>query len=485
VRRRRGRETSFLQSPVLIGALTVLVVIVAVALAYKANTGLPFTPTYNLHVQMRDASELQTGDDVNEGGALVGLVSGVTASRNRAGRPVAEVDLKLHKNIEPLPADTRFVVRLKGSIGVKYLEVSPGRSPRGLRNGATVPVSQTGATTDLDQVLNMFSPPTRKGVQLSTIGFGEAVAGRGYDINRAIGKFLPLVSNLLPVTTNLASPSTDLAGFLRGLENLSAAVAPVAQTQANLFTNLNTTFSALASVAPSLQDTVSSTPPAFEAVITQAPVIGPFLTDTASLLTQLNPSFKTLETSAPVVTNVFRTGVQNLPATIPFDRRLVSLSKTIGRFGQAPAVQQGLNSLSYTAKHLQQPLAFLTPVQTTCNYVTLFLRNIASATSEHVPNGGFLDFLPLSIRDSPGVNLNYESQQSSKAYTGPVVDNDPTTGFTGPLHANPYPNTASPGQTPRECAAGNERYNGSGPLIGNPPGNTGVATEKTTRGGSS
>jgi virulence factor Mce-like protein len=484
VRRRRGRETSFLQSPVLIGALTVLVVIVAVALAYKANTGLPFTPTYNLHVEMRDASELQTGDDVNEGGALIGLVSGISATRNRAGKPVADVNLKLHKNVEPLPADTRFIVRLKGSIGVKYLEVEPGRSPRELHNGATVPVSQTGATTDLDQVLDMFSPPTRKGVQLSTIGFGEAVAGRGYDLNRAIGKFLPLVSNLLPVTTNLASPSTDLAGFLNGLENFSGALAPVAQTQATLFANLNRTFSAVASVAPSLQDTVSSTPPAFEAVIAQSPVIGPFLTDTASQLTQLDPGFKTIETSAPALTNVFRTGVQNLPATIPFDRRLVSLSKTIGRFGQAPAVQQGLNSLSYTALHLQQPLAFLTPVQATCNYVTLFLRNIASATSEHVPNGGFLDFLPLSIRDSPGVNLNYESQPSRKAYTGPVVDNDPTTGFTGPLHANPYPNTASPGQT-RECAAGNERYNGSAALVGNPPGNTGVATEKTTRGGAS
>ena len=145
MRRRRGRETSFLHSPVLIGALTVLVVIVAVALAYRANTGLPFTPTYNLHVQMHDASELQTGDDVNEGGALVGLVSGITATRNRAGEPVADVNLKLYKNIEPLPADTRFIVRLKGSIGVKYLEIEPGHSRRDLPNGATVPVSQTGA----------------------------------------------------------------------------------------------------------------------------------------------------------------------------------------------------------------------------------------------------------------------------------------------------------------------------------------------------
>ena len=43
----------------------------------------------------------------------------------------------------------------------------------------------------------------------------------------------------------------------------------------------------------------------------------------------------------------------------------------------------------------------------------------------------------------------------------------------GPVHANPYPNTDSPGQTP-ECAAGNERYSGKAARIGNPPGNVGL-----------
>ena len=108
MRRRRGREKSFLQSPVLIGALTVLVVIVAVALAYKANTGLPFTPTYNLHIQMRDASELQTGDDVNEGGALVGLVSGITRDsqpRRQAGRRrEPEAATRTSSRCRPTPA---------------------------------------------------------------------------------------------------------------------------------------------------------------------------------------------------------------------------------------------------------------------------------------------------------------------------------------------------------------------------------------------
>jgi hypothetical protein len=39
------RDRSPLGSPILIGALTVLAVIVAVFLAYNANNGLPFVPS--------------------------------------------------------------------------------------------------------------------------------------------------------------------------------------------------------------------------------------------------------------------------------------------------------------------------------------------------------------------------------------------------------------------------------------------------------
>ena len=112
--------------------------------------------------------------------------------------------------------------------------------------------------------------------------------------------------------------------------------------------------------------------------------------------------------------------------------------------------------------------------------MTLFLRNIAESTTEHVGNAGFLDVLPLTIRDSPGPNRNYESQPSSKAYTGPASFT-PGVGSVGPLHSNPYPNTASPGEE-RECAAGNEPYHATGALVGNPTTSVGVKTEKTTRG---
>jgi ABC-type transporter Mla subunit MlaD len=461
-------------NPVLIGALTVLVTIVAVYLAYNASNGLPFVPTYTLHIQAANASELTHGDNVNMGGALVGIVSTVKPTRLPNGRPIATINVQLQKSIEPLPLDSRFTIRLKGAIGLKYLAITLGHSRRGYGNKAVVPMRQVGTEVDFDQVLSMFTPATRLGVRQTTIGFGQALAGRGYDINNAIGAFGPLLRDLQPVAANLASPNTNLAGFFRSLENYTGALVPVAETQGQLFANLDTTFRALAGVAvPSLQQTISETPPMFDATINNAPVIRPFLTDTAALFSELRPGVATLPQSAPVLSSAFAIGTRNLPGTAALDKRTVTLSQNTASYAQNPSVQQGLDRLNLTLTTLGPPLAFLTPVQSTCNYVTLFLRNSESTLSEHVSQGSLLRFVQIAIDDVPG----YESEPSSSPFTGTSIGQ-----ASGPLHVNPYPNTASPGQT-RECSAGNEPYPQKA-VIGNPAGNVGIKTEKTTRSGS-
>jgi ABC-type transporter Mla subunit MlaD len=471
---RSRRDPGLAGNPVLIGALTVLVTFVAVYLAYNATNGLPFVPTYKLHVQAADASELSHGDEVNMGGALVGLVSTVTPQRLPNGRAIAILNLQLQNSIKPLPVDSKFTVRLKGAIGLKYLEITLGHSSRGFAQNAVVPMRQESTDVDFDQVLSMFNPKTRTGVQQSTIGFGEALAGRGYDINNAIGAFGPLLRDLQPVAANLASPATNLGGFFRSLEDYTGALVPVAQTQGLLFANLDTTFRALASVAvPSLQDTISDTPPMFDATIANTPVIRPFLTDTAALFSELRPGVATLPQSAPVLSSTFAIGTRNLPGTAALDRRTVTLSKNTASYAQNPSVQKGLDRLTLTLSRLGPPLAFLTPAQTTCNYVTLFLRNSESTLSEHVSQGSLLRFVQIAIDDVPG----YESEPSSVPFTGTS-----TGPASGPLHVDPYPNTASPGQT-RECSAGNEPYPQRA-VLGNPAGNVGIKTEKTTRSGS-
>jgi len=211
----------------------------------------------------------------------------------------------------------------------------------------------------------------------------------------------------------------------------------------------------------------------FDATINNAPVIRPFLTDTAALFSELRPGVATLPQSAPVLSSAFAIGTRNLPGTAALDKRTVTLSKNTGDYAQNPSVQQGLDRLNLTLTKLGPPLAFLTPAQATCNYVTLFLRNTQSLLSEHVSQGSLLRFVQIAIDDIPG----YESEPSQVPFTGQSIGR-----ASGPLHVDPYPNTAAPGET-RECSAGNEPYPNKA-VLGNPAGNVGIKTEKTTRGGS-
>jgi ABC-type transporter Mla subunit MlaD len=475
----RRREGGFVSSPVLIGAVTVLVAIVAVFLAYNANNGLPFVPRYSLHVQVRDAEELTQNAEVHmAGGSLVGHVTSITPTRDASGQPIAVLNLALNKSIQPLPVNSTWDIRLKGTIGLKYLQVTPGNSKRMLRDGATVPVTRTSAEVDLDQVLSMYNAPTRAGIVASSAGYGEGLAGEGANINEAIHAFVPLVTDLGPVARNLASPKTDFGGFWRGLERFSAAVAPVAQQQADLYVNLATTFTALAGVAyPYLQDWISQTPPTFQTVINQAPTIEPFVTDTAALFHELAPGFETLPESAPVLAQAEEIGIRNLPPTYTgpssLNAELTSLDNALANYSANQTVAAGLDRLTLTAQSLRSPLQFLAPVQSTCNYITLFLRNTASLLSDPVATGTRLRFNLVAIDDVPGE----ESVPSQKVYTTP---NTSVSNAHGPLHVDPYPNTASPGEVD-ECSAGNETYSGAAPLLGNPPGNVGTKTEVTKR----
>jgi hypothetical protein len=109
-------------------------------------------------------------------------------------------------------------------------------------------------------------------------------------------------------------------------------------------------------------------------------------------------------------------------------------------------------------------------VQTTCNYVTLWFRNISSLLSEGDANGTTQRFIIIATPQGP----NNEGGPSSAPANGPTTDNH--------LHQNPYPNTASPGQ-PKECEAGNEPYAAGKTVLGNTPGNQGTRTSgqpKTT-----
>jgi virulence factor Mce-like protein len=470
----RGTVRSLAASPTMVGAITTLIVIVAVFLAYNANQGLPFVPTYELKVRAPSAANLVRGNDVRIGGARVGTVQRIEVERGADGRDNALLTLQLEKAVEPLPKDSTVIIRPRSALGLKYVELTRGTSPDGFANGDVVPLAASRpAPVEFDEVLNMFDERTRAAMQRNLDGFGTALAGRGPDLGEAIGAFRPLLRDVVPVARTLSTPETDLRGFVRGLGRLAAEVAPVADAQASLFANLDTTFTALSEVAPSIQESITAARRALDAAIRSLPAQRPFLRNSTGLFAELRPGARALRGAAPDLAAAFRAGTPALQRSVALNRRLEPVFTTLRDFANDPLVPRGVRRLAETATSLRPTLDHVVPAQTTCNYLTLLLRNGSSLLSEGDDKGTWQRFNIVATPVTPAgdVGPNNEGGPSARPADGPAEANH--------LHSNPYPNTAAPGQ-PRECEAGNERYVVGRTTIGNVPGTQQLATERTT-----
>jgi virulence factor Mce-like protein len=476
----RGRGGSLAGSPLLIGAITTLIIVVAVFLSYNANNGLPFVPTYNLKVALPEASGLQPSNQVRIAGTRVGIVTSLSPHQDPAtGRVTAIANLKLEKGVEPLPADTRAIVQSVSAIGLKYLELERGTSQATLKNGATIPVSQTREPVDIDELFNMFDEKTRTANQENLNNFGDGLAGRGLGLNTVIAELRPLVVNAVPVLHNLASSKTDLRGFFKGLDRAAAAAAPVAQAQAKFYSDLDTFFSAFAGVAPSLERAIEGGPASLEQATHSLPYEASFVEKSTEFMRLLRPSASALRTVAAPLGHAIAVGAVNLRAATGLNTRLQGASEAFQSFAQNPVVTFGLEQLTETAELGSPVLAGIAPEQSYCNYVTLAFRNLASLQSESVgvgtlaraatiisPVGPNAEGVPSS---APADGGGAEKEFSSGTGTAATVDRN----FR---HVNPYPNVAGPGQ-PKVCEAGNEVFEPNKDVIGNVP----AASIKTNR----
>jgi ABC-type transporter Mla subunit MlaD len=456
--RNRGGIQGVAGSPAIVGAVTVLVLIVAVFLAYNANNGLPFVSTYDLQARVPNADALVKGNEVRIGGSRVGIVSSVKPVQTGNGGVAAELELHLDKGAEPIPADSTIIIRPKSPLGLKYLQIVPGSSSRGLQAGETIPLSAARPEpVDIDQFFDMFNEPTRKAIQRNQAGFGNAFAGRGAQINAAFGSLRELVEHAQPVLRTIVAPDTRFGEFWQALAQLSATVAPVAETQASMFVALDRTFAAFARVSrPFIQETISKGPPTLDAVNADLPQLRPFFDDSARFFTALKPGAKALRETSPTIDAALRAGIPALNRTPALYAQLTPTAEALLAFQEAPGVFNGLDLLIDTNNVLDPAIRFIAPAQTTCNYLTLTFRNLASAFSEHNATANWLGAIGFEPPEGP----NSEGAPASAPANGPGVKNH--------LHFNPYPNTAAPGQS-RGCEAGNERYAVGKTVIGPAP----------------
>ncbi len=485
----RARIGSLAASPTMVGAITTLIVIVAVFLAYNANNGLPFVPTYQVSAEICDAARLGPNNEVRIGGNRVGVVesietvaappnSGCQSADGSSASTVAKLNLKLDKSAEPLPADSTIRVRYRSSFGLKYLEITRGTSESGLPEGANLPLAQSSPQVEFDDVYNTFDTPTRENSQRVLQGFGDAFAARGASLNEAISALNPLFANLKPVSTALADPTTQLVRFFPELADAARIIAPVALDNAEQFTNDAIAFGAISSDPQALRDTISGGPPVLEAGLRSLPVQRPFLADFAEFSRLLRPGVRDLRASLPVLNQAVSLGSKVLPRTVQMDEDLKGVLASLNDLVSDPSTLTSLNRLGDTFNLVQDAGQKIVPAQTVCNYWNYWVTYLTSHFELPTPFGFAERVVPPSIAGTTSPNTlprnpmdNYSGGQGDGRFSsnslaganagvfaplnGPPGANYQNNGIPI-LHGNPYGPSVTDGKP--NCQSGQTGY---------------------------
>jgi virulence factor Mce-like protein len=448
-------------NPILVGAITILVVSVAVYLSYIAENGLPFVPTYDIKADVANGDEIVKNADVRIGGARVGQVLTVTPepATTPSGHPFAQLGLALNRNLEPLPPDTRYQVRLASVLGGKYLEIFPGHQRAGgLPDGGTLSLSHNVPFVDLDTAFAAFGPRTQRGLRSVLGQFGDAMAGRGAQLNDVIYSLRRLLGPLQNLLDLFADPRTHLSQFISGAAGTTAALAAVAPTINSLLADSGVTFQALSRSA--LGQTLDQLPPTESLATVVLSNARPVLADAAAIVQGLKPGAALLPLASQGLDQIVRAATPLWPRVPKLAAQLQTALAAVDSVSRDPAASQTFQVLgssdlatfgSSGFDGLGAILKSVASAQFACNVTGIWTHNFASSLTEGDSTGAWLRFAPV-----------FDINQAFQAGT-PAPD----------LHLNFYPR-----EDTTQCQSGNEGDTGA-QLLGNPP-QTSTVVDNTT-----
>ncbi len=326
------------------GLLATLVVAAIVVFGAAGNGGGSV-----VRAEFTSASGLLEGNEVRVQGAPAGSVERIELTE----RDTALVTLRLHDGVERPRADATAAVKPVDLLGDVYLSLSPGRDAQPLRG--TIATENTSNVTRLSDLLSVFRPSVRKGLEAVFVELGLGLEQRGVDVNRAAVRLRPaleatdelmtelgsqradlrrLIEDAHRTTRQLAARDRELGGLVDGMATTlkttaehSAALDRALERAPGLLTRLGRTSRALSATA-------RSATPLARNLLRAAPDLGrttrtlaPFLRETERAIEPTRPLVRSLHrllTEGRPTFDGLAGGVRALGRTAPELRSLVS-----------------------------------------------------------------------------------------------------------------------------------------------------------------
>jgi phospholipid/cholesterol/gamma-HCH transport system substrate-binding protein len=291
---------------------------IALAIAIVAYVLLSGGSTYHLRVQLTNASQLVTGDQVKIGGVPVGTVQKIQLTPDGQAQVTISVD---EGRFQPLHEGTRAYVRVSSLLAVanRYVALEPGpNNDAKLADQTIIPTTDTHPVVEIDAFQSALDADTRQALQWLIHGGAQAYGGTGAQLNKGIVALDPALSELQQTFTEVARDHTALDKFIVSGAGLVAAVASRKDDLQQGLANAATTAQAIADDRASLERLMAQAPGTLRHATGT-------LSRTTSTLTDLQPVAEEAGPVAPRLT-----------------RFLTALQPVLGRAGPVLGQVQGL-----------------------------------------------------------------------------------------------------------------------------------------------
>jgi ABC-type transporter Mla subunit MlaD len=452
MRRRPG--ASIAANPVLVGAVTTLVVTVAVFLAYNANNGLPFVPTTQLKFQVSNGANLLPGNDVREGGSRIGVVEEMVPVRLPDGSTGAEVTMKLDKSAGEIPKDSTLNLRPRSVLGLKYVELARGKSPETYADGDLIPIGQARFPVELEDFYRIYDAKTRDATRTNLKGFGDAFTSRGVSINETIQKLPKFLGHLEPVARSLAATNTQLGRFFKEVGDAVRIIRPSARRYAHSFTAGADTFEAWSRYPEQLGTAIDRQSATLQAGLDSFPAQQRFLTHFRDFNGALERATATLPRTLPRIIPALETGARVQRRAPQLNRPLRGVLISMRELMEDPATGVALRGLGVTTGILNPLLRYVGPYVTVCNYFNYAFTHAGEHLTEPDPTG----YSQRTLLMQPPRTVNpTDPSMGSMGATRPSNGEPVLSGTPMNYHANHY-SAAIDNNGNADCESGQRGY---------------------------
>ncbi|MGH2840965.1 MAG: MlaD family protein [Solirubrobacteraceae bacterium] len=320
---------------------------------WKAFGGpIPLQPKgYQVQVAFTDATTLAEQADVRVAGVSVGKVVSKELAPG-GNRTLATIELQ--DSYAPLRSDARAILRQKTLIGETYVELTTGtKGAEYVKENGRLGDGQVAQAVEFDELLQIFDKPTRTAFQQWQASVAAAGAGRGRDLNDALGNLGVFAENAQGVVDVLDKRHAALTNLVRNtgrtFEQITrdeGALATLISSNSELFTELGARSDSLAEAIRIFPTFLDETKATLARLRTFSINTEPLIRDLEPVLDDLQPTTASLRKLSPDLENLFRNlgplitaGDKGLPA---LTRVLRGLDPTLEATG--PFLQQ-LNPL--------------------------------------------------------------------------------------------------------------------------------------------